>query len=104
MSAATRLFAALMKHDDRARTLLLEALPEVFPWVRFLPADDVQAFLTELVEVLRAVEDFDNIAAVAQLITEWRHTAEVYADPELLEILTRGGDDFGPVPAPSADR
>lgn len=99
VSAATRLAVALTRHGESGRALLLEVLPEVFPWVRFLPADDVRQFLDELVGTLQAVEDLDSAAPVAQLITEWRHTAEVHADPELLAILSQDGDDYGPVPA-----
>ncbi|SBW24114.1 hypothetical protein FDG2_4023 [Candidatus Protofrankia californiensis] len=33
-----------------------------------------------------------DLAPVAQLLAEWRHTAEVYADPELHAILTRPHD------------
>ncbi|MFC3743981.1 hypothetical protein [Paractinoplanes deccanensis] len=46
------------------------------------------------------MEDLDTPAPVTQLLTEWRHTAEVYADPTILSALTRGADDFGPVPEP----
>lgn len=100
VSATTRLIVALMRHPSGGRGLLLEVLPEVFPWVRFLPEDAVRAFLDELVATLHAVEDLDNLAPVAQLITEWRHTAEVYADPHLAAVLAQDGDDFGPVPEP----
>lgn len=73
---------------------------EAFPWVRFLPREDVQAFLVELVETLRAVEELDSPAPVVQVITEWRHTAEIHADPELFATLTSDGADHGAVPAP----
>ncbi len=40
-------------------------------------------------------------ASVAQLLVAWRHTAEVYSDPELLNALTRDHtDDYGPAPDP----
>jgi hypothetical protein len=43
--------------------------------------------------------ELDNSAAVAQLITGWKATAEVYADPELRAALKRdSGEDYGPVP------
>jgi hypothetical protein len=100
VSATTRMFVALMQHDEHARALLLDVIPEAFPWVRFLPREDVQAFLVELVETLRAVEELDSPAPVVQVITEWRHTAEIHADPELLATLTRDGEDHGAVPAP----
>lgn len=38
LSMASRLFFSLMKNDEGARSLLF-ALPEVFPWVRFLPTE-----------------------------------------------------------------
>jgi hypothetical protein len=38
------------------------------------------------------------------LIAEWRHTAGIYADPELLAALrSEIVDDFGVVTAPAAD-
>jgi len=101
VSVATRLAVALMRQiDGQGQERLLEVLPEVFPWVRFLPAGDMRLFLDELVGTLHAIEDLDNIAPVAQLITEWRHTAEVHADPELAAALSQDGDDYGPVPDP----
>ncbi|MDG3015834.1 hypothetical protein [Speluncibacter jeojiensis] len=102
-SVTTRMFVALMQRDPRARELVTEVLPEVFPWVAFLPRDDVQAFVLELVTTLRAAESLDNPAPVVQVIDAWRHTAEVLADPALAAILTvETGDDLGPVPAPDA--
>ncbi len=101
VSATTKMFVALMQHDEHARALLLDVIPEAFPWVRFLPREDVQAFLVELVGTLRAVEELGSPAPVVQVITEWRHTAEVHADPELFAVLTKDSEDHGPVPPPS---
>lgn len=101
LSLTTRLFVELMKHDDRMPALVTEIIPAAFPWVRFLPAEGVREFVVELVGVLQASEALMNPAPLVQLITDWRHTAEVYADPELLAILSRDHDgDFGPVPEP----
>lgn len=96
--AAVRLFGALIRHRDAES--MLKVLPDVFPWVGFLPAEQKSQFLAELVATLRAAEDIDNLAPVAQLIIEWQHTAEVYADPALLASLRQDADDFGPVTAP----
>lgn len=102
MSTTTRLFVSLMKHDDGARALLL-ALPEVFPWVRFLPAKEVREFLIELVETANACAELDNMAPLEPVVVAWRRTAEIHADPELHRALTEphDGTDHGPVPAPS---
>lgn len=104
VSAVTRTFVALMQHDDRARTLLVDVIPEAFPWVRFLPLEDRRAFVVELVDVLRAAESLDppNPAPIAQVIAEWQHTAQVHADPELAALLRQEVEDFGPVSPPAS--
>ncbi|MEV7525853.1 hypothetical protein [Streptomyces sp. NPDC091371] len=73
-------------------------------WLRYLPDRDMQDFFDELVTALGAPASPDKNAAVAQLITEWQHTAEVHADPKLKAALTADGDDYGPVPEPDAAR
>lgn len=100
VSATTRMFVAMMRHDRAALSLLVDVVPEAFPWVRFLPAEDVRAFVVELVETLRAAESIDNHAPVVQVITEWRHTAEVHADPELFAQLTGEASDQGSATIP----
>ncbi|MEJ8662322.1 hypothetical protein [Streptomyces sp. MS1.AVA.4] len=102
MSATSRMFVEMMRTPE-GRTLVLDVLPATFPWVRYLPAHDVREFSVELVESLGAAGELDNTAAVAQLITEWKHTAEVHADPELrAALIADAGEDFGSVPEPGA--
>ena len=99
LTMASRMFISLMKHDPGARGLLL-SLPDVFPWVQFLPTEDVQAFLVELVNTIRACTELGNIAALAPVIAAWQATAEIYSDPELLKRATEplDGTDYGEVP------
>ncbi|MFE2737924.1 hypothetical protein [Streptomyces sp. NPDC059349] len=102
MSATSRMFVEMMRTPE-GRTLVLDVLPATFPWVRYLPAHDVRAFSVELVDALGAATLLDNTAGVAQLLAEWRHTAEVHADPELYAALTTdSGEDYGPVPEPGS--
>jgi hypothetical protein len=102
-SMTSRLFFSLVKNDEGARALLL-ALPDVFPWVRFLPTEDVRQFLVELVETVTASAELSNVAALAPVVAAWRNTAEIYADPELHKALGAplDGTDYGPVPEPTA--
>ncbi|MGW0518180.1 hypothetical protein [Crossiella sp. NPDC003009] len=102
VSTTTALFVALMQHSAEVRDLVTEVMPTAFPWVRFLPREDVRAFVVELIDILEAANSLGNPAPVVQLITEWRHTAEVHADPELLATLRKDGEDLGEVPAPEA--
>lgn len=98
-----RLLAGLVRSGsvDAVRRVLREALP----WVTFLPESDVDQLLTELVTVAQGAASLENLSPVAVLLTQWRHTAEIHADPVLLEILTREPtDDLGPVPVPDAQR
>ncbi|MCK9869865.1 hypothetical protein MRI28_09415 [Nocardiopsis dassonvillei] len=103
VSAAVRFLRALVSGGQEKRRMALEVAPEVFPWMRFLPEQDAEMFLAELAELLHAIEELETNAPVLTLVTQWKHTAEVYADPETLEALTRERDpdaDFGPVPPP----
>lgn len=102
VDSTTRMFVALMRNEPGAVKILSGVLPEAFPWVRFLPEKDARTFLVEFVETARASTDLGTVSPIAQLITEWRHTAEVYADPDLHRTLTadHGDTDLGEVPVP----
>ncbi len=99
VNVTTRLFMALISRDESARMVLL-ALPDVFPWVQFLPREDVQAFMVELVKTARACAELGNMAPLEPIIAAWRGTAEIHADPELRAAATAAldGTDYGAVP------
>ncbi|MEV5487991.1 hypothetical protein AB0L47_08275 [Streptomyces bobili] len=98
-----RLLAGLVRTDNLAtlRTLL----PDALPWSVFLPDEDVRTMLAELAETARGAAALENLTPIALLLTQWRHTAEIHADPELHATLTREPEgDLGPVPAPAFGR
>lgn len=98
-----RLLRAIMSNPAIRSTHLLDLLPQVFPWIRFLPADDQIGFVRELIDVMDASDAVGTPAPVLQLIAEWRNTAQIYADPELLAILrSEVIEDGGAVPPPVA--
>jgi hypothetical protein len=87
--------------DPDCQALLQELLPKVLPWVRFLPAADRRVLVQEFIDVTEAATSVDNVSPIAQLLVEWRHTAEVHADPELHALLSAPrGEDHGPVLPP----
>src|ERR1019366_7446184 len=91
----TRLLAGLVRSENIE--VIRRLLPDAVPWATFLPEVDFVAF----VAVAGGAAALGNLAPVAVLLTQWRHSAEVHADPVLLEILTREPEgDLGPVPAP----
>jgi hypothetical protein len=99
MEFTTRLLAGLVSSGDTE--VIRRLLPEAAPWAIFLPDPDFDAFVTELVSVAQGAAALGNLAPVAVLLSQWRHSAEVYADPALLENLTREPEgDLGPVPVP----
>jgi hypothetical protein len=95
-----RLLAGVLA-DRGGADLIRQVLPAALPWVQFLPGAAVDELAADFVVTVRAAAALNNMAPVSQLLAEWRHTAEVYADPELHAILTQEHEgDFGPVPAP----
>jgi hypothetical protein len=95
-----RLLAGVLAESGGA-DLIRQVLPAALPWVRFLPDVAVDELAAEFVATVHAAATVNNMVPVAQLLAEWRHTAEVYADPELHIILTQPHEgDFGPVPEP----
>lgn len=96
-----RLLASLVRRDP---ALVREALPAVLPWVRFLPPRDAKQMAGEFIATAEASAAVGNTAAVSQLLTEWRHTAEIHADPDLHRVLAApSADDFGPVACPAGE-
>ncbi len=71
-------------HDPDA---LSAALQGAFAWVEFLPPQDRQLFAEELTQLLLASASVGIYSSVAQLIREWKTTAEIHTDPELTRRL-----------------
>jgi hypothetical protein len=69
--------------------VLEQVLLDEFPWTSFLPEPDRQIFLTEFTRTVVAVAEVDNFAPLAQLVYEWRTTAEIHSDPTLASKLRR---------------
>jgi hypothetical protein len=98
IDVSARLLAGFAHDADGALIL-----PQALPWVTFLPNGAVDGLVEELVDTLQAAVSIDNLWPVSQLLVEWRHTAEIYADPQLHTAATRAlGDDDSPVPRPEA--
>jgi len=97
----TRIIEVMLDTDE---SILVQAFPQIFPWMRFLPAEEAREFIAEFIATARASAELGNMAPVAAVIAAWKATAEVHADPELLRALTAPLDeaDYGPVPEPPA--
>jgi hypothetical protein len=97
-----RLLAGVLRERGGAE-LIRQVLPSVLPWTRFLPPAAMDELAAEFVETTYAAAAMNNMAPISQLLVEWRHTAEVYADPELYAILSPPHEgDHGSVLPPEA--
>lgn len=98
--AVARLLRNLLAHRPAG---LGDAIVDVFPWASLLPQRDRAEFVDDLVRTLVAASSLDNHAPVAQLLREWRATAEIHADPRLARRLraaiTADGDSVVAPPA-----
>jgi hypothetical protein len=97
-----RLLAGVLA-DSNGANLIRQVLPAALPWVRFLPDAAVDELAEEFAATVHAAAGVNNMAPVSQMLAEWRHTAEVYADPDLFAMLSQPHEgDFGPVTAPGS--
>lgn len=79
-----------------------KALLDEFPWTSFLPKADREAFVDDFTRTVLAAAELDNFTPLAQLLDEWRATAEIHADPKLAGRLRRSITAKGkPVPRPA---
>jgi hypothetical protein len=86
VAALGRALRNMAVHNPKA---LVDSLTDALPWLEFLPPKDRQLFIEEFSRVMVASAELDNYAPVSQLLSEWRATAEIHADPRLARRLKR---------------
>lgn len=98
LSITTKMLAALVQYDKHITDAAAAVASTVFPWVAFLSPQETQEFVRDLITTATAAESLNNPAPLAQLVTAWRHTAEILADPALAQTLSADSTgDYGPV-------
>jgi hypothetical protein len=79
----------------------VEALAEEFPWLSLLPSAELPQFVADFTRSARISAELGQWSVLAETVRQWKATATVYADPELLRQLTGPlTEDHGQVPAP----
>lgn len=86
VEALARLLRNLAVHSPAA---LDSAMDDAFGWSTLLPKADRKLFVEELTRTLVAASVVENYATVAQLLREWKATAEIFADPALARRLRK---------------
>jgi hypothetical protein len=94
IAVTARMLRSLVKQaPDLAESLLSEELP----WLTWMPPAEQMDCLSEVLNQLAAGAETGTFEPFARTVTEWEHTAEVWATPELARRLTSeflgdGGD------------
>lgn len=98
--AVARALRNLVTHNPKVIDTLVE---DAFPWLQFLPTADRRAFVDEFTRVVVAAAQLDAFGQVAQLIHEWRATAQIHAEPKLARRLQASVQAAGQrVPEPAS--
>lgn len=100
MLVTARLLAELAAGEP---DVLHRVLPRVLPWSLYLPAEDFDQMVADFVREAAIAADLGNVIPLAHRLVTWKHTAEVYADPELYAAVTRPIEDAGLVSFPEGD-
>ena len=94
LEVSTRVFRSLVKVDPEQ---MVSAMTEEMPWLEWLPAHERRDCVSELLTNLGAGAETGTLEPFSRSVAEWRHTAEVWADPELAERLSSQLPGDGPV-------
>ncbi len=101
---AARALRSLLAHlPPDAIGVTATALADEFPWLDVLPETDRAAFVTDFARAFQASAELGQWSMLTQVVTEWRNTAAVHADPALAQQLAEpiDPDDHGEVPNPT---
>jgi len=94
LEVSTRVFRSLVKLDpDQMVTVMTEEMP----WLAWLPAHERRDCVSELLTNLGAGAETGTLEPFTRAVTEWQHTAEVWADPQLAGRLSSQFPGDGPV-------
>lgn len=96
---------AKLASDRTGRAVLGTYMMDVYPWLRFLPEQEIEDSIKELLDTAQACASIGNFSAYEAEVAAWRHTAEIHADPDLFHQLSGPveiDEGLGPVSAPEA--
>jgi len=79
---------AALVHDAALVGRFASLLAASLPWVAFLPERDREKFAVESAQMLRACASIGRYTAFADLLEDWRNTAEAWSDPNLATELS----------------
>jgi hypothetical protein len=84
LGALSRVIADVLE-DEVVRERISRRQP--LPWLQFLPPTERQLFYQDLFHCVQGAVEVGTLAPVARLLDEWRATAAIHADPDLVSRL-----------------
>jgi hypothetical protein len=81
-------FVRAALHDESTRAVVVKWLADDLPWTSFLPEDDRELFLVDFARTSAACVDADTYEPLVRALDGWKATAEAYANPGVLKLLT----------------
>jgi hypothetical protein len=81
---AGRLIAKMIEKD---RSMIDELLGSEFPWMRWLPDEEKDLALADIIGELVAGAESGSLEPFDRAVNEWRDTAVIWSDPSLAERL-----------------
>ena len=100
---ATTVAASALRNLARLHPdLVAAALGDELPWLSWLPKQEEADCVKQMVVDLAAGASVKSYRAFFQHMMQWKHTAEIYMDPELYAAASQqhDGQDGGPVLRP----
>ena len=83
--------------DDYPKSILTN-MPNVsekgWEWLKHFDAEEQKEFLIELLGTIREVTERGNWEIVVQLVEEWKATANINAQPDLVQAIETAEADF----------
>lgn len=81
-----RLVRAALQHPE-TRVAIGRWLFDELPWTVFLPDDEREEFLDTFVRTAAACVQTEDYEPLLRILSDWKGTAEIYANPGVKEVL-----------------
>ena len=76
---------------------MLEAFGEALPWTQWLEKADRESFFKDFIQTALACHNTSHYQPLEKCLTEWKRTAEIVNNPDLMETLNGSRGDDRPI-------
>jgi hypothetical protein len=90
ITTAEQVIVGKMSLPQAHGQISLFTLPESFVWLQHFSAEEIAEFFTELFDALNQSEQNGDWSLVTEVIESWKETANVKADPVVMNGVRQG--------------